>query len=153
MLSLWLATTGIVAQANLVSAANDALDQFEGVAVLGDRQGQWTIDQVRGAGLDSQFKPWPTQQGQINLGFSDSIYYWVRIALKRQPEAATRWVLELPYFQLNTIDFLPRVKRLPKPDRLGPCRAGLICTASSPLQSTWGWSASTTTCGSAASTA
>ena len=50
MLSLWLATTGTVAQANLVSATKDALDQFEGVAVLEDRQGQWTIDQVREAG-------------------------------------------------------------------------------------------------------
>lgn len=104
MLILWLATAGTVAQANVVSAAQDSIGQFEGVAVLEDPQGQWTIDQVRVATLDSQFKPWPTQQGQINLGFSNSIY-WVRIPLQRQPETPTRWVLEVPYFQLNTIDF------------------------------------------------
>ncbi len=105
-LSVWLAATslGNVAQARVVSAAQDSIDQLEGVTLLEDRQGQWTIDQVRGPALDRQFKPWPTQQGQINLGFSDSVY-WVRIPLQRQPEAPARWVLELPYFQLNTVDF------------------------------------------------
>jgi two-component system, sensor histidine kinase LadS len=106
MLSLWLAAAslGSVAQAEGISADQDSIDRIEGVALLEDPQGQWTIDQVREAALDSRFKPWTAQQGLINLGYSNSVY-WVRIPLQRQAQAPARWVLELPYFQLKTVDF------------------------------------------------
>ena len=42
---------------------------------------------------------------QINLGYTDSIY-WVRVPMHRQADAPEQWVLELPYFQLRTVDFL-----------------------------------------------
>lgn len=103
---LMLAASGVwtVAQASEASARKDSIDWLEGLAVLEDRGGLLTIEQVRSAQHQDRFKPWPPERGPINLGFSDSTY-WVRIALKGQTQAPARWVLELPYFQLKTVDF------------------------------------------------
>ena len=80
------------------------LESPQGVAVLEDPQGVLTIEQVRSPELARRFEPWPAERGQINLGYTASTY-WVRFPVHRQADAPERWVLELPYFQLRTVDF------------------------------------------------
>ena len=74
------------------------------LAILEDPTGALGADQVRSPSLQSSFKPWPAERGPINLGLSDSAF-WIRVDLQIPAAAASEWVLELPYFQLRTVDF------------------------------------------------
>jgi signal transduction histidine kinase len=91
---IWL--IGLGAAAPAASAAQPKL------AVLEDPTGELTIAQVRSQ--PQRFEAWPTERGPINLGLSDSAY-WIRVELDLPHSASADWVLELPYFQLRTVDF------------------------------------------------
>jgi signal transduction histidine kinase len=91
---IWL--IGLGAAAPAASAAQPKL------AVLEDPTGELTIDQVRAQ--PQRFEAWPTERGPVNLGLSDSAY-WIRVELDLPHSASADWVLELPYFQLRTVDF------------------------------------------------
>lgn len=104
-LLFWLATAvWVPAGATVLRADQARSNSLEGLAVLEDRQGLLTIEQVRSAQWHARFEPWPAERGQINLGYTSSTY-WGRIPLQRQADAPKQWVLELPYFQLRTADF------------------------------------------------
>jgi signal transduction histidine kinase len=91
---IWLIGLGATAQA--ASAPQPRL------AVLEDPTGELTIEQVRAQ--QQRFTAWPAEQGPINLGLSNSAY-WIRVELDLPQGASDDWVLELPYFQLRTVDF------------------------------------------------
>jgi two-component system, sensor histidine kinase LadS len=110
------------AQATLLSESALSIDKVADAAVLEDAQGQWTFEQVSSPDMAGQFKAWGQERGQINLGFSKSVY-WIRVPLQRQAEAPTSWVIEVPFFQLNTLDFF------------APGRAAIETGGSRPLTS------------------
>ena len=103
LLATWLGAQSMV-MAQALQAGQPAQASLQGLAVLEDPQGLLTIEQVRSAQWQARFEPWPAERGQINLGYTDSIY-WVRVPVHRQADAPEQWVLELPYFQLRTVDF------------------------------------------------
>jgi hypothetical protein len=102
-IATWLGAVSMV-MAQAVQAGQPVQTSLQGLAVLEDPQGALTIEQVRSAQWQARFEPWPAERGQINLGYTGSTY-WVRIPLQRQADAPTEWVLEVPYFQLRTVDF------------------------------------------------
>jgi two-component system, sensor histidine kinase LadS len=103
LLATWLGAQSMV-MAQGLQAGQPVQTALQGLAVLEDPQGLLTIEQVRSAQWQARFEPWPAERGQINLGYTDSIY-WVRVPMHRQADAPEQWVLELPYFQLRTVDF------------------------------------------------
>ena len=104
-LAMWLTTAAWApACAGVLRADQTRVEGLQGLAVLEDPQGLLTIEQVRSAQWQARFEPWPAERDQINLGYTGSTY-WVRIPLQRQADAPEQWVLELPYFQLRTLDF------------------------------------------------
>lgn len=92
------------AQSELLGAQTVTQKNFPGVEILEDAAGRWTLDEVRSPEMDAHFKAWDPRNGQINLGFSNSTY-WIRIPLQKEKDAPSAWVLEVPFFQLNTLDF------------------------------------------------
>lgn len=74
------------------------------IEVLEDRTGQLSIAAVRQLAQAGRFAPINNSQSDINFGFTASAY-WLRIRLQRQPEAASRWLLEVPYSQINTLQW------------------------------------------------
>lgn len=74
------------------------------VTYLEDSSGQWQLSDVMSGKLDKKFQTWPAEKGPINLGITSSAC-WLRIQLERQTDAPATWVLEIPFFQLQTIDF------------------------------------------------
>jgi two-component system, sensor histidine kinase LadS len=102
----WLLLFGVpfVANANVLSTDTLSLNRLQQVAILEDKAGVWTLEDVKSPQLSSQFQLWPSARGQINLGFSKSAY-WIRIPLQRSAQATGDWVLEVPFFQLQTVDF------------------------------------------------
>lgn len=74
------------------------------VSYLEDASGQLSVSDVMRPQMQRHFKGWNANQGPINLGFTQSAY-WLRVELQRAPQAPTQWVLEIPFFQLHTIDF------------------------------------------------
>ena len=102
-LTAWLGAVTI-SMAQPLQADQTRVDGLQGLAVLEDPQGLLSIEQVRSAQSQERFEPWPAERGQINLGYTASTY-WVRVPIQKQADAPSQWVLELPYFQLRTVDF------------------------------------------------
>ena len=92
------------AQTHVLDRNTSDQQRLQNLAVLEDTTGQWTLDDVRSPALASRFQAWNAERGDINLGFSRSAL-WVRIPLQRTSDAPANWVLELPFFQLTTVDF------------------------------------------------
>jgi two-component system, sensor histidine kinase LadS len=74
------------------------------VAYIEDVSGKWVLEDVKGENLSKQFQAWSADKGAINLGVTASAY-WLRIRLERDTDAPMAWVLEIPFFQLQTLDF------------------------------------------------
>jgi len=74
------------------------------LAWLEDRSGALTVDEVAGPALAARFRPWPAANGDLNLGFTDSVH-WVRIRLARSADADARWMLQIPYLSIDDIEF------------------------------------------------
>lgn len=78
--------------------------QASGLATLEDPEGKLSFEDVSHPELAEKFQPWIDARSPFNAGFTASAY-WVRIPLRRQAEEPAAWVLEIPYFQLSTLDF------------------------------------------------
>lgn len=50
------------------------------------------------------FKPVKSIGSVINFGFSDATF-WVRVPLSRSPQAASEWIIEIPYVGLSEVCF------------------------------------------------
>ncbi|MEY3653570.1 MAG: hypothetical protein RL739_1740 [Pseudomonadota bacterium] len=93
-----------VARADLLSPHTLSLSAIQQIAILEDKRGDMGFEQASRPENAALFQPWPVEQGQINMGFSQSAY-WVRVSLQRAPDAPANWILEVPYFLLNQVDF------------------------------------------------
>jgi len=102
--SVVLLLTAPLAQATLLEKKNISTVALTDVAFLEDPNGTLTYTEVSDPAMEDHFKIWPADRGQINFGFSKSTY-WIRIPLQREAEAARKWVIEVPFFQLHTLDF------------------------------------------------
>ncbi len=104
LLALLAAQLWLPAHCEVLRDPTVAYERLNGLSVLEDPYGKWTLEQISSPEWAERFTPWPTERGQINLGFTRSTY-WVRIPLQRDAHAPRSWVLEIPYFQLQTADF------------------------------------------------
>jgi signal transduction histidine kinase len=98
--ALFLAT----ARAGLLEAQALSVPQISGLATLEDVNGDLSFEQISSPAWVGRFTPWTDTHSHINFGFTNSAY-WIRIPLQRQAQAPTSWVIEIPYFQLRTVDF------------------------------------------------
>jgi signal transduction histidine kinase len=76
------------------------------VQVLEDPSGLLRIDDVRAPTWASQFKSPGIAGSDLNLGYTASAY-WLRVPLQRAQTAPAKWLLEVPYTKINTLDFYP----------------------------------------------
>jgi two-component system, sensor histidine kinase LadS len=91
-------------EAVVLRGTDAPLDLSGALAVLEDPTGRWTLADVSSPGLASRFRPWPAARGDLNLGFTASAV-WIRVSLRRAPEAEPRWLIEIPYQSLDQIEF------------------------------------------------
>jgi signal transduction histidine kinase len=54
--------------------------------------------------MGSQFRPWRSVEAVPNFGYTSSAY-WLRLPLSRTSTAPTDWLIEIPYAQLDQVDF------------------------------------------------
>jgi signal transduction histidine kinase len=93
-----------VAQADLLTKNMSSLSALQNISILEDKRGDMGFEQASRPENAALYKPWPVDQGQINMGFTQSAY-WVRVGLRRDVNAPANWVLEVPFFLLNQVDF------------------------------------------------
>lgn len=106
LILFWLGCSPEWALAVEVRANTSKTPLVSGIEALEDRTGQLTIEAVRQLAQTGQFVPVDSAQGDLNFGFTTSVY-WLRIPLHRQTTAPTRWLLEVPYGQINTLQWHP----------------------------------------------
>lgn len=92
------------ARAELLEAQALSLPRISGLATLEDVNGDLNFEQVSSPAWAKHFVTWTDTSSHINFGFTRSPY-WIRIPLQRQAQAPITWVIEIPYFQLRTLDF------------------------------------------------
>lgn len=103
--ALCLALWGLAAQGVTVLTPHDEeVSTLHGVRYLEDPLGRMGLDDVKA--LDAQFIPWPHDNSELNFGFTTSAY-WIRIPLKRMASTSGRWLLEVHYAKLHSLDFYP----------------------------------------------
>lgn len=103
-LVLWLAL-GWASYSGAVALPFDAqqVNLATHVEVLADPTHRLTLAHISSPAYTAQFQPW-TGAGDVNVGFTESAY-WLRVSLKKAPQDARNWVLEIPYAQISEIDF------------------------------------------------
>lgn len=100
----------------LVAAETDALQigangsyvLTQALSYLEDPERRLTIEDVAQPGRESAFRPLASEKPSANFGLTRSAY-WLRITLQLQPEAPTRWLLEVGQPTTDRIElFMPR---------------------------------------------
>jgi signal transduction histidine kinase len=71
--------------------------------ILEDVSGRLGIDDVKQGPWAHDFKPWQGT-GDLNLGYTASAW-WLRFSLQRSDEAPRHWFIDLPYLNLDQVDF------------------------------------------------
>lgn len=80
------------------------------VEVLEDTNGQLTVDDLERAEFSRQFQRLPGDN-DLNFGFTPRVY-WLRVGLHPEPDAASRWLIEVAYPSLDRVSlFIPREGR------------------------------------------
>ncbi|MFY9138025.1 sensor histidine kinase [Zwartia sp.] len=77
------------------------------VEVLTDPTGKLTLQEILTHPDQYPFstKTDPSAR-ELSFGFSDAAH-WIRVDLSRQPEASSRWVLEVPYVAIDDLQWYP----------------------------------------------
>ena len=71
--------------------------------VLEDPTGLLGIDEVRAPQWAAQFKSPSIAGSDLNVGYTTSAY-WLRVPLQRAQSGPAKWLLEVPYTTINTLD-------------------------------------------------
>lgn len=74
------------------------------IEVLEDPSGSLTVEDVRNPQHSKRFQPVASGVDTLNFGFTRSAY-WIRLELQRGHLDPGSWLLEVPYTNLNTLDF------------------------------------------------
>jgi diguanylate cyclase (GGDEF)-like protein/PAS domain S-box-containing protein len=78
------------------------------ITYLEDAGGRLTLDGILGAEAQQRFAPLAREREATNFGLTPSAF-WLRATLRRQPSAASHWLLEIAYPSLDKIElFIPR---------------------------------------------
>ena len=107
-MALWLllAFAGARVQALELQAQPVSINLTQAVEVLEDPGGKLGIDDVRSPAMAAQFTPVQAGIDTLNFGFTPSAY-WLRVQLQRAPTTQSNWLLEVPYTNINTLDYYP----------------------------------------------
>jgi signal transduction histidine kinase len=92
------------AQTLTLQSQTQHIDFHDHVEFLEDPNGSLSISNLHQPEVEARFRRWTDASSQISLGYSSSVW-WFKIRLKTGPEAAGRWLLEIPYLQIDEIDF------------------------------------------------
>lgn len=109
-LALLLATTHLAAAeiAALPIGANGSYVLTQALSYLEDPESRLSIEDVAHPGAESAFRPLASDKPTANFGLTRTAY-WLRITLQLQPEAPTRWLLEVGQPTTDRIElFMPR---------------------------------------------
>ncbi|PUE38616.1 sensor histidine kinase [Limnohabitans sp. Hippo3] len=91
-------------QASVLNSQSMQVNLLAGAEFLEDRDGKWTLDDVRG--MEAKFRRWTRGGTEMNFGFTSSAY-WIRVPLQRQESAPASWLLEVHFAKLAELDFYP----------------------------------------------
>jgi len=81
-----------------------SLNPTQYASVLIDASGHLSYQEILSPEYQDQFKLASEWGDALNFGFSSSVY-WIKISLSSKELHASNWVLEIPYFGLDHIDF------------------------------------------------
>jgi hypothetical protein len=84
--------------------ATSSLNPTQYASVLIDTTGQLSYREILSPEYQDKFKPSSNWGKELNFGFSSSVY-WIKLSLTGKELHATNWILEVPYFGLDHIDF------------------------------------------------
>lgn len=73
-------------------------------SVLIDTTGHLSYQEILSPEYQDKFKPASNWGEELNFGFSSSVY-WIKVSLSGKKLHASNWILEIPYFGLDHIDF------------------------------------------------
>lgn len=73
-------------------------------SVLIDPTGRLSFQEILSPENQEKFKPASTWGDELNFGFSTSVH-WIKLALSSKQLHSLNWILEIPYFGLDHIDF------------------------------------------------
>ena len=90
--------------AETISENVASINPIHSVTVLEDFDGKLTYEDIRDPKLQSKFKSVHPAGNELNFGYSQSTY-WLKLTLAKDSLLPKSWVLELPYFGLDYIDF------------------------------------------------
>lgn len=99
---LWL----MPAVALELTPADTRVNLAQALQVLEDPSGQLGIDDVRAPHMAALFKSPNIAGSDLNLGYTPSAF-WLRVPLRRTQDAPAKWLLEVPYTKISTLDFYP----------------------------------------------
>jgi hypothetical protein len=102
-MSLWWAAAAAAQQAER-TLAQPSENLASAIWVLEDPDGKLTLEDVLKPEIQARFTPWGADRGDVNLSFSDSIW-WFRVRLQREAGAPVNWVLDIAYAYNRLIDF------------------------------------------------
>ena len=71
--------------------------------VLEDPDGTLNLQDVTSGAAAKRFTAW-RGHGDLHLGSTTSAW-WIRVSLQRTPDAPHRWIIEMPYLNLDYLDF------------------------------------------------
>lgn len=107
LLSVFLLLLGgvpLFAQALQLSGHNASFNPLKQLSIYEDQTGKLTLRDIQSAEIQKQFKPADSKGSELNFGFSTSTY-WIKLPLSIQSGATSSWILEVPYFGLDHINF------------------------------------------------
>ena len=81
-----------------------SLNPTQYVSVLIDATGHLGYREILSPEYQNKFKPSSNWGEELNFGFSSSVY-WIKVSLSDKELHASNWILEIPYFGLDHIDF------------------------------------------------
>lgn len=84
--------------------ATSSLNPTQYASVLIDATGQLSYREILSSEYQDKFKQSSNWGKELNFGFSSSVY-WIKLSLTDKELHASNWILEVPYFGLDHIDF------------------------------------------------
>lgn len=80
------------------------INPIAGISIFEDVTNRLSIHDIKSLNFQNRFIAVPKSVNQLNFGFSDSAY-WLKVSLERTSNAPEIWILQIPYFGLDNIDF------------------------------------------------
>lgn len=88
-----------------LEAQSQQINLAPSVQVYQDPTGTQSLSEILQPSIQTKFAPIAKgRHDEINFGFTKATY-WIKLTLKRTPQAPTDWILEIPYLSLNSIQF------------------------------------------------